>query len=128
MSALYPQGASHLLGKTTQVNLLTDTLKVLFYVDAYSSAHEYVSDLTGASIVARSGALTGPTLTAGVFDCNDITLTAVSGAAFTHVLLYKDSGADASSVLIAEFTVVTYTPDGGDVHVVFSPTGLFSIA
>lgn len=72
MTALYPQGANHLLGKTTQINLLTDTVKILFYSSTYNSAHEYMSDLTGASIVARSGALAGKALTLGVFSANNV--------------------------------------------------------
>ena len=128
MSSLYPKGADHILGKTTQVDVDSDTLKILFYAGTYVSTHEFVSDLTGASIVARSGALTGVTLSNGVVDANDITITAVSGSAFTHVILYKDTGSDATSVLIANFDVSTFTPTGGDITVVWNASGLFSIA
>jgi hypothetical protein len=128
MSSLYPKGADHILGKSTQVDLDSDTLKILFYAGSYVSTNEFVSDLTGASIVARSGALSGITLTNGVVDANDVTVTAVSGSAFTHVILYKDTGADASSVLIANFDIASFTPTGGDVSVVWNASGLFSIA
>ena len=128
MSSLYPQGASHLLGKATQINILTDTLKILFYAGSYTNTNEFVSDLTGASIVARSGALAGVTITNGVVDANDITVTAVSGSAFAHVLLYKDTGVDTSSPLIANFDITSFTPTGGDVSVVWNASGLFSIA
>lgn len=128
MSSLYPKGAAHILGAATKVDLVADNIKVLFYAGSYSSAHEFVSDLTGASIIARSGNLAGKTVALGVFDANDLTITAVSGSAFTHVLLYKDSGADASSPLIANFDVASFTPSGGDVNVVFNAAGLFSIA
>lgn len=102
---------------------------MLFYSAAFNNANEYVSDLTGASIIARSGALTGKTTTNGVFDANDITITAVSGAAFTHVILYKDSGTgDASSPLIANYDIPSFTPTGADISVIFNPSGLFSIA
>lgn len=128
MTSLYPLGASHILGKSAQVNMLTDTIKVLFYAGSYTSTNEYVADLTGASIVARSGALAGMAITNGVVSCNNVTLTAVSGSAFTHVILYKDTGADATSVLIAIFDITLFTPSGGDVNVVFNASGLFSIA
>lgn len=127
-SQLYPQGANHILGKATQVNFASDTFKILFYASTFNSAHEFVSDLTGASIVARSGALTGITITSGVIDANDITLTAVSGSAFSEVILYKDTGVDTTAPLIAIFDVTTFTPTGGDVNVVFNASGLFSIA
>jgi hypothetical protein len=127
-SQLYPKGAAHILGLATKVDLVADTTKVLFYAGSFSSSHEFVSDLTGASIIARSGALAGKTVTSGVFDANDITITAVSGSAFTHVILYKDTGTDSTSPLVAIFDVTTYTPSGLDVTVVFNASGLFSIA
>ena len=127
-SQLYPKGAAHILGSATKVDLVADTIKILFYSGSFSSAHEFVSDLTGASIIARSGALAGKTVTSGVFDANDITLTAVSGSAFTHVILYKDTGSDATSPLIAIFDVSSFTPSGGDISVVFNASGIFSIA
>lgn len=128
MSSLYPKGCDHMLGKSTQVDFLTDTIKILFYASTYNSANEFVSDLTGASIVARSGALSGITLTSGVVDANDITVTAVSGSAFSEVVLYKDTGTDSSSVLLAIFDITTFTPTGGDVSVIWNASGLFSIA
>jgi hypothetical protein len=127
-SQLYAQGAAHIIGKSTKVDPIGDNIKILFYSGSFNSAHEFVSDLTGASIIARSGNLAGKTSTNGVFDANDITLTAVSGSAFTHVILYKDTGTDSSSPLIAIFDVSSFTPNGGDVNVVFNASGLFSIA
>jgi hypothetical protein len=127
-SQLYPTGAAHILGAATKVDLVGDNIKIMFYSGSFSSAHEFVSDLTGASIIARSGNLAGKTVTGGVFDANDLTLTSVSGSAFTHVILYKDSGADASSPLVAIFDVASFTPSGTDVSVVFNASGLFSIA
>ena len=63
-----------------------------------------------------------------MFDAADVTVTAVSGSAFTHVILYADSGSDATSRLIAVFDVSSYTPSGGDINVVWNASGLFSIA
>lgn len=128
-SQLYPKGAAHILGAATKVDFVADTIKILFYSGSYSGTNEFVSDLTGADIIARSGALAGKTVTSGVFDANDLTVTSVSGSAFTHVILYKDDGvADSSSPLIAIFDVASFTPSGGDVNVVFNASGLFSIA
>ncbi len=108
--------------------MTANNIKVLFYSGAITTTWEFVSDLTGASIIARSGNLAGKTTTNGVFDANDITVTAVSGSAFTHVILYADSGSDATSRLVAVFDVASFTPSGGDVVVVFNASGLFSIA
>lgn len=125
---LYPQGAAHILGKSTKADMIGDTIKILFYASTFNSAHEFVGDLTGASIIARSSALAGKTSTNGVFAANNLTVTAVSGSAFSAVVLYKDTGADGTSPLIAWFDITTFTPTGGDVSVVFNASGLFSIA
>jgi hypothetical protein len=127
-SQLFPKGAGHILGASTQINFVSDNIKILFYSGAITTTWEFVSDLTGGSIVARSGNLAGKTVTNGVLDANDVTVTAVSGSAFTHVILYKDTGTDSSSTLAAVFDVASYTPTGGDISVVFNPSGLLSIA
>jgi hypothetical protein len=125
---LFPKGAGHILGSATAVNMVSDNIKLLFYSGAITTTWEFVSDLTGASIIARSGNLASKTVTNGVFDAADITVTAVSGSAFTHVILYKDAGSDATDALIAVYDVASFTPNGGDITVVFNSSGLFSIA
>jgi hypothetical protein len=127
-SQQYPKGAAHVLGAPTKIDFVADTMKVLFYAGAFNAAHEFVSDLTGATIIARSGPLAGKTVTGGVFDANDLTITAVSGAAFTHVILYKDTGSDATSTLSFIFDVTSFAPNGSDVNVVFNAAGVFAIA
>lgn len=127
-SQLFPKGASHILGTSTQIDFASDTFKILFYSAAITTTWEFVSDLTSGSIVARSGSLSGITITNGVIDANDITVTAVSGSAFTHVVLYKDTGTDASSALVAVFDISSFTPTGGDISVIWNASGLFSIA
>ncbi len=72
--------------------------------------------------------ITVGTVAAGVIDANDQTVTAVSGSAFTHVILYKNTGTDSTSPLIAIFDVASFTPTGGDISVIWNASGLFSIA
>ena len=127
-SQLFPKGAGHLLGASTAIDYTANNMKILFYSGAITTTWEFVSDLTGASIIARSGNLAGKTTTNGVADANDFTVTAVSGSAFTHVILYADSGSDATSRLLAVFDVASFTPTGGDISVIFNASGLFSIA
>lgn len=124
-SQLFPKGGEAMLGGS--INYSSDTLKVLFYAGSFVSTHQFVSDLTGASIVARSSALSGVTVANGVLDLNDVTITSVSGSAFTLVYLYKDSGVDASSPLLASFVVASFTPSGLDVSVVWNASGLFKL-
>ncbi len=127
-SSTYPKGVAHILGTATAVSLPSDDIKALFYTSSFNSAHEFVSDLTGASIVARSGNLASKTTALGVFDAADTVVTAVTGAAFTHVIVYKDSGSDATSVLLLFLDVASFTPNGGDITIVWSASGIYSIA
>ncbi len=127
-SQLFPKGAGHLLGGATAVNLVSDNIKILFYSGAITTTWEFVSDMTGASIIARSGNLASKTTTNGVFDSADVTVTAVSGSAFTHIVLYKDAGSDATDALVAVFDISSFTPNGSDITVVWNASGIFSIA
>ncbi len=127
-SQLFPKGAAHILGLATKADLVADDIQVLFYSGAITTTWEFHSDLSGGSIVATSGNLAGKTVTNGVFDANNVTITAVTGSAFTHVVLMKWTGSSGTSPLIAVFDVSTFTPSGGDVNVVFNASGLFSIA
>ena len=128
MSQLYPQGAAHILGKATKVDFVADSFKFLFYSGSFVGTHEFVSDLTSGSIIARSATMTGVTVTSGVVDANDAVVPTVSGAAFTHIIIYKDTGSDATSVLVAIMDFATFTPTGANISVVWSSSGLFSIA
>ncbi len=127
-SALYPLGKKALLD--ADVDMLVDNLKLLLIDTAdetYNAADQFHSNITGAGIVATSGNLAGKTTTSGVFDANDITITAVTGDTVEAVVLYKDTGVSATSPLIAWFDVSTFTPNGSDVTVVFNASGLFAI-
>lgn len=129
-NALYAKGKAHLLGLSTKVDLVADTIKVALIdtgTETFGSTDEFMSDIAAGGDVARSGALSGKTVTGGVFDANDVTITAVSGATVEAVVLYKDTGSDATSPLIAWMDVTTFTPNGSDVTVTVNASGFFSI-
>jgi hypothetical protein len=129
-SVLYAKGKAHLLGLSTKADLVADNIKVMLVDTAdetFGSTDEFVSDVTGAGIVARSGNLAGKTVTSGTFDANDVTISAVTGDTCEAVILYKDTGSDATSPLIAWFDISTFTPNGSDATVVFNASGLFAI-
>lgn len=125
-SQLFPKGAENILEGNAQFG--THNFKVLFYSGAITTTWEFHSELTGGSIVATSGNLTGVVATNGVVDANNITISSVSGSAFTHVILFRDTGVSATSPLICVWDISSFTPNGGDVNVVFHTSGLFSIA
>jgi hypothetical protein len=96
----------------------------------FSAAHKFVSDVTGASGVLHvtSAALASKTVTNGVADAADSSITAVAANASNHyILLFQASavtgGADVAATaqrLIAYIdtgTNLPLVPNGGDVTV-----------
>lgn len=96
----------------------------------YSAAHDNYDDLTGV-VGAESGALASKTFTDGVFDAADITFTAVTGATVEAIVLFLDTGTASTDKLICYIDSASsglpVTPNGGDVNVVWSGSGIFSL-
>jgi hypothetical protein len=105
-----------------QFNWTTDTIKAVL-VDSGTftvnlSAHEFLSDVGGGARISTSGAFTGKATTGGAADANDVTFTSVTGASIEAIIIYKDTGSDATSPLIAYIDTATglpITPNGGDI-------------
>lgn len=85
----------------------------------YSASHTFMSDVTGAggTVHATSSALTSPTITAGVFDAADTTITVTANASNHYLVLYQASavtgGADVAATaqrLIAYYDTGTGLP------------------
>lgn len=128
-SQLYPKGKKKILD--ADIDLLVDDIRAVLIDTAdetYNSADEWHSDITAAGIVATTGNLASKTTTSGVFDAADITMTAVTGDTIEAVALYKWTGASGTSPLIAWFDLgVAFTPNGGDITIVWNGSGLFAI-
>ena len=107
-----------------QINWLTDTVKVLL-VDAGSytpnvSTHHFLADIQVSSRIAGPVTLTSKTTTGGAADAADVTFTSVSGASIEMIIIYKDTGTEATSPLLAMIDTATglpITPNGGDIIV-----------
>lgn len=107
-----------------QINWLTDTMKVLL-VDsgAYTpnvSTHQFLADIPISSRIAGPVTLTSKTTTGGAADAADVTFTSVSGASIEMIVIYKDTGTEATSPLLAMIDTATglpITPNGGDIIV-----------
>lgn len=106
------------------IAFLTDNIKVVL-TDAdytFSAAHTALSDIGGTGRVATSGNLSGKTLTDGVFDADDITFAAVAaGDTVTGFALYKDTGVESTSTLIAFWDTdtggaISIPTNGGDIN------------
>lgn len=105
-----------------QFNWLTDTIKVLLVsTSAYTvnpSTHKFLSDISGSARIAGPITLTGKTTAGGAADANDATFAAVSGGAIGAIVIYVDTGSEATSPLLAFLDTATglpITPNGGDI-------------
>ncbi len=90
-----------------------------------ASTHQYLSDLPSGARVAVSGALTGLTTTDGVADADDVTLNSVTGNTVEAIVLYKDTGNEATSPLIAyldSYGGLVLTPSGSNVLITWPNT------
>ncbi len=121
-NALYDKGRQRFL--EGQFNWLTDTIKCLM-VDtaAYTvnlSIHEFLSDVGASSRITTPVTLTSKATTGGAADAADVTFTSVSGPSIEAIIIYRDTGTEATSPLIAYIDTATglpITPNGGDIIV-----------
>lgn len=109
-----------------QINWLTDNIKVVLVDSAdytvSTATHEFLSDVPSAARVATSTNLTAKTATGGVADAGDVTFSAVTGDISEALVIYKDTGTDTTSPLIAYIDTATglaVTPNGGDITVIW---------
>lgn len=122
------------------VNLSSLTIKPMFVdhldftPDPTNLAHDFIDDVTAAGrvpAIASCPALASKTLgtvAVGVFDATDSVFTALSGDPSESLILFEDSGTEATSDLIAFWDTATgipLTPNGGDVTVTWNASGIF---
>lgn len=139
-NALYPKYKQKLLNPGTlgttsgdAVDLSDDTIKIAL-VDTgtytYSSTHEFYSSVS-SSVVGTPQTLTSKTVTDGVFDAADPVFSSVTGVSVEALVIYKDTGTNSTSSLIAYIDVVAsglpVTPNGGNITVTFNASGIFAL-
>lgn len=97
----------------------------------YSAAHDFLADVASGARVATSGNLGSKTTTGGTFDAADFSFTAATGDQAEAIILYVDTGNEATSRLIAYYdtgvTGLPVTPNGGDINVAVNASGFFSL-
>lgn len=120
---------------TAQVNWPTDTINVTaidLADDTISlAADDFYDDIAAAARVATV-ALSGKTATGGVLDAADATMTAVVGDQFEALIIWKNTGTESTSRLLVYLDTsttgaISLTPNGGDVLVVWSASGIATI-
>jgi hypothetical protein len=133
-NALYPKAKAQYLKAAIDLSSVSLTIRAIsvdlaFYT--YSASHEFLSDVAGGARIKKSNPLTGKTvnLTTGAFDSDDPTMESVTGADIDALILYLDTGVDATSRLLmfqdTGISTVPFTPDGSDVRIVVDATGWF---
>ncbi len=121
-NALYDLGREAFL--TGSIDWATDDIRaILVDTGTYTvdlATHAALDDIAAGARVAVSASLGTKTTTAGVADAADVTFSAVSGATVEAVVLYKHTGVESTSLLIAYIDTATglpVTPNGGDISV-----------
>lgn len=115
-NAMYDPGREGFLDGS--IDWDTDDVRAMLVLSSYtfSAAHKFISDL-GAVDNGRSAALSGKTVTNGVADATDTSLTATAATASKALVVFKHTGADATARLIAYIDTPTsglpFTPAAG---------------
>jgi hypothetical protein len=111
-----------------EIAIATDNIKAVIVdhgVDTpVLATDQFLSDIGAGARVATSANLSTKTTTGGVFDADDVTFTAVSGATVESLVIYQDTGVPATSRLIAYIDTLgtgsfPITPNGGDIQFVW---------
>jgi hypothetical protein len=123
----------------TGVNLSSLTIKAMFvdhgdYAPVLATDN-FIDDIASAArvpAIASCPALASKTIGvvgAGIFDAADTVFTSLSGDQSESMILFEDSGVEGTSDLIAYWDAATgipLTPNGGNVTVVWSASGIFT--
>jgi hypothetical protein len=130
-NAVFPKAKEGFLDGS--IDLDTATIKVaLVRGYTYNTAHDTVSDVTGAggTLHATSSGLSSKTVTNGVFDAADVTFTTPASNTSDHALLLFQSSASTGGADVADTsqrviawidsgTGIPIKPAGGDITVVW---------
>lgn len=101
--------------------------------DALNLADQDLADITAGARIAVSSAVgskTVGTVAAGVFDHDNVTFSAVSGASVESIDYYNHTGTESTAQLICNIDSATglpVTPNGGDITWTPAAGGVFQI-
>ena len=132
-NVIYPKAKESFISQNPSIDLDADTIKIAL-IDTgaytYSAAHQYWNAASGA-VVGTPATLSSKTVTNGVFDAADVTISAVTGNTAEALIIYKDTGTGSTSPMIAYIdtgvTGLPFTPNGGDCNITFNASGIFSL-
>lgn len=84
--------------------------------------HHYLDSIPVGARIATSANLSNKTATLGVADADDVTFVSVSGVQSELIILYKHTGTESTSTLIAYIDTSTglpVTPNGEDITIIW---------
>jgi hypothetical protein len=121
-----------------EIDLLTDDIKVTIVDTAdytFAATDDFYSAIPAAARVGESGNLANKSVsdaTPSVFDADDITINSVTGDTSEAVVVWKDTGVEATSQLIAYFDTdgggaIEIIPNGGNITIQWNASGILSI-
>ncbi len=105
--------------------------------DTPAATDDFIDDILSAArvpAIASCPALASKTngvVAVGTFDAADTTFTSLTGDQFESLILFEDSGVEATSDFVARWDTATglpLTPNGGNVTVVWSASGILTAA
>jgi len=121
-NAIYDKGRQAFM--EGEIDMDDDDIRVVLVdTDDYThsiSAHDNLDDIPAGARIAVSAALGSTDVTDGVFDAADVTFSSVTGDQAEALVIYKHTGVEGTSKLIAYIDVATglpVTPNGGDITV-----------
>lgn len=132
---------NNVLGDNAHANvqLDADTIKPMFVDtadDTPAVTDSAISDILAAGRVPAIascpalGSKTTGTVAVGVFDAADAVFTALTGDSVERLIVFKDTGTEATSTLLAIYDTfgsgMPLTPNGGDVTVQWNASGIWS--
>jgi hypothetical protein len=117
------------------IDMNTDDIRVVVLTSGYSRnlAHDFLNDIVIASNAPASGhtaTLTGEAVdTDGTFDSDDATWTSVTtGNTITQLQMYKHTGTDTTSPLVANYDGFSQATNGGNLTGSVNASGWFDLA
>ena len=132
-----------ILTNTTNIgdfDITAQTIKAMFVDHAddtpSTSGDNFIDDILSAAripAIASCPALATDTVGSvgvGVYDADNTVFTALSGDPAESLIIFRDSGTESTSALIAFWDTATglpLTPNGGDVTVAWNASGIFRV-
>jgi hypothetical protein len=131
-NAIYPLYKQALLDGSANTDINDLTVKVALVdtgVYTYSAAHEFLTSLTG--VVGTAQTIAATTVANGLFDGDNVTYSTVTGNSVEALVIYIDTTVAGTSRLVAYIdsgvTGLPVTPNGGDITVTWSVSGIFQL-